>query len=84
MESLLKKIITKKKERIKIYKKNYSESKIFNDIKDMKNFVSFKDKIKSENIDNKISIIAEIKKSSPSAGEIIKNFNRFSSLYLLA
>ena len=60
MENVLKKIINKKKERIKIYKKEYSESKIFEDIKNINNFINFKD---------------EIKKASPSAGEIIKNFN---------
>ena len=32
-------------------------------------------KIKERNIENKISIIAEIKKASPSAGIIVKNFN---------
>ena len=75
MENILKKIINKKKERIKIYKKERSENKIFNDIKNINNFIDFKDKIKKRNLEQKISIIAEIKKASPSAGEIIKNFN---------
>ena len=75
MESVLKKIINKKKERIKIYKKEHSENKIFDDIKNINNFIDFKDKIKRRNSEHKISVIAEIKKASPSAGEIIKNFN---------
>ena len=75
MENVLKKIINKKKERIKIYKKEHPENKLFEDIKNINNFVDFKDKIKRRNSEHKISIIAEIKKASPSAGEIIKNFN---------
>ncbi len=75
MENALKKIIDSKKERIKFYKNKYSENKLLNDIKNTKNFIDFKDKIKKRNSDGKISIIAEIKKASPSAGEIVKNFN---------
>ena len=75
MENVLKKIINKKKERIKIYKKERPENKLFEDIKNINNFIDFKDKIKRRNSERKISIIAEIKKASPSAGEIIKNFN---------
>ena len=75
MENVLKKIINKKKERIKIYKKEHPENKLFEDIKNINNFIDFKDKIKRRNSERKISIIAEIKKASPSAGEIIKNFN---------
>ena len=75
MENILKKIINKKKERIKIYKKENPENKLFEDIKNINNFIDFKDKIKRRNSERKISIIAEIKKASPSAGEIIKNFN---------
>ena len=75
MENILKKIINKKRERIKIYKKERSESKLFEDIKHINTFVDFKDKIKKRNSQQEISIITEIKKASPSAGEIIKNFN---------
>ena len=78
MENILKKIINKKKEKIKIYKKKYSENKLFEDIKNINNFTDFKDKIKKRNSEQKISIIAEIKKASPSAGVIIKNFDLLS------
>ena len=78
MINILKKIIEKKTEKIKICKNKYSESKLFEDIKNIKNFINFKDKIKKRDSEKKISIIAEIKKSSPSAGEIVKNFNPLS------
>ena len=61
MENVLKKIINKKKERIKIYKKKHSENKIFEDIKNISNFIDFKDKIKGQNLEHKISIIPVIK-----------------------
>jgi len=75
MENVLREIINKKKERIKIYKKKHSENKLFEDIKNISNFIDFKDKIKGQNLEHKISIVAEIKKASPSAGEIVENFN---------
>ena len=78
MENILKKIIDKKKEKIKIYKKIHAENKLFEDIKNINNFIDFKGKIKKRNSEQKISIIAEIKKASPSAGEIIKNFNHLN------
>ena len=75
MENILKKIIDKKKEKIKIYKKKNSESEIFKNIKKINNFIDFKKEIEKRNLKKKTSIIAEIKKASPSAGEIIKNFD---------
>ena len=75
MENLLKKIINKKRERNKIYKKEHPENQLFRDIKNIKNFIDFKDKIKKRNSEKKISIIGEIKKASPSAGIIIENFD---------
>ena len=38
-------------------------------------YVNFKDAIENNIADNKISIIAEIKKASPSAGIIVENYN---------
>ncbi|SVD92965.1 uncharacterized protein METZ01_LOCUS445819, partial [marine metagenome] len=75
MENVLKKIVDKKKEKIEIYKKTYLENKLIEDIKNIKNFVNFKDKIKKRNVEKKISIIGEIKKASPSAGTIVENFD---------
>ena len=75
MENLLREIINKKKEKILNYKKNYSTNRLLDDIKNVNNFINFKSKIKKRDLEKKISIIAEIKKASPSAGIIIKNFN---------
>ena len=75
MENILNKIIIKKREKIIKLKKSYNENKILEDIKRETNFIDFKSTMKKINSNNKISIIAEIKKASPSAGEIVKNFN---------
>jgi indole-3-glycerol phosphate synthase len=75
MENILREIINKKKEKILNYKKNYSTNRLLDDIKNVNNFINFKSKIKKRDLEKKISIIAEIKKASPSAGIIIKNFN---------
>ena len=53
MENVLKKIINKKKERIKIYKKEHSESKLFEDIKNINKFIDFEEKIKRSNSEQK-------------------------------
>ena len=75
MTNILKEIINKKKERILNYKKNYSTNRLLDDIKNVNNYINFKNKIKKRNLEKKISIIAEIKKASPSAGIIVKNFD---------
>ena len=72
---MLKKIINKKKERIIEYKKNYSMETILNNIKNGKNFLDFTTKLKERDIRGELSIIAEIKKASPSAGILRNNFN---------
>ena len=38
-------------------------------------YINFKEKIENNILQDKISIIAEIKKASPSAGVIIDNYN---------
>ena len=52
---------------------------VLNSLKDIidknNSFFNFKEKIQSNLLNNKTSIIAEIKKASPSAGVIIQNYN---------
>ena len=75
MKNVLDNIISKKKERIIDYKRKYSENSLIKYIKNITNSANFKDQIIKNNQEKKVSIIAEIKKASPSAGEIIKNYN---------
>ena len=70
-ENILEKIIKKKIEKIENSKKNFSIDTLNELIEKNKTFVNFKEKIKKNIKENKFSIIAEIKKASPSAGVII-------------
>ena len=74
-ENILEKIIKKKIDRIEDLKKNISIKSLEKKIEENKSFINFKDKIDNNIKNNKISIIAEIKKASPSAGIIIKDYD---------
>ena len=75
MEDFLKKIITQKKIDLKIIKEKISLISIDNKIKSLDNFLDFKKTLVEREKKNKVSLIAEIKKASPSAGIIINDFD---------
>ena len=74
-ENILEKIILNKKEKIDLLKKSISIEDLKIKIEENKSYINFKKKIENNENINKISIIAEIKKASPSAGVIIENYN---------
>ena len=74
-ENILNNIISKKIERVYTLKKSISLDSLNEIINKNNTFIDFKEKIQSNIIQDKISIIAEIKKSSPSAGVIIEDYN---------
>ncbi len=73
--NILEKIIKKKIEKIDILKKSTSLNSLIDIIDKNNSFIDFKKKIRSNLLNNKTSIIAEIKKASPSAGIIVQNYN---------
>jgi len=75
MSNVLEKIINQKKIDLLKFKKKYSISSLDALISENKSYINFKNKISNNNKKNKISIIAEIKKASPSAGIIINDYN---------
>ena len=74
-KNILEEIIKKKIEKIDNLKKSTSLNSLIDIIDKNNSFLNFKQKIQSNLLNNKISIIAEIKKASPSAGIIIQNYN---------
>jgi indole-3-glycerol phosphate synthase len=74
-ENILNNIISKKIERVDALKKSISLDSLNKIIDKNNTFIDFKEKIQNNIIQDKISIIAEIKKASPSAGVIIKDYN---------
>ena len=74
-ENILQNIIQKKIEKIDRLK-NTLDLKTLNELIDKNNiYINFKEKIENNIKNNKTSIIAEIKKASPSAGIIIDDYN---------
>ena len=74
-KNILEEIIKKKIEKIDNLKKSTSLNSLTDIIDKNNSFINFKEKIQLNLHNNKISIIAEIKKASPSAGIIIENYN---------
>jgi len=74
-EDILKKILDNKKIKINNLKKEINIDLLAQKIDENKTFIDFKEKIIKNDKNDKISIIAEIKKASPSAGIIIKDYN---------
>ena len=71
MSNTLEKIINEKRGSIEKYKKTYKVDYLKEKISLYKNYLNFKDKLNN----NKVSVIAELKKASPSAGIIVENYN---------
>ena len=65
----------KKKNSLNKFKKNTTLDSLEKNIKNLNTFLNFKETI---NNNKSVSIIAEIKKSSPSAGQLIKDFNHLN------
>ncbi len=76
--NILKKIIDNKILKIDKLKKNITIESLKKKISLNNNFINFKEKIINNYNQNKLSLIAEIKKASPSAGTIIKEYDPVS------
>ena len=74
-ENILNNIIAKKIEKVDFLKKTISLNSLNEIIEKNNTYIDFKKKIQNNIIQDKISIIAEIKKASPSAGVIIEDYN---------
>jgi len=82
-ENILEKIIKKKVEKIKSLKKTVNLESLNELIVKNNTFVDFKNKIQNNLKNKRFSIIAEIKKASPSAGIIVKDYDpvKIANLY---
>ena len=76
MESTsLEKIINKKKEKLNFFKNKFKIEELKYKIENFDRYFNFKEKIYFNYSKGKYSLIAEIKKASPSAGIIVENYN---------
>ena len=74
-ENILQKITDLKKIKIEKLKFEIDIKSLLDTISEKDIFFDFKKKIQTKNSENKISIIAEIKKASPSAGILIDDYD---------
>ena len=74
MNNVLEKIIKKKIQRLEETKKNISLDLLKDKIAKNNSFLNFKEKISNNAKNNNISLIAEIKKASPSAGVLFDDY----------
>ena len=83
MQNILEKIVKQKQEDLKVIKEKISLTTIDQKIKSINNYLDFKKNLLNRDKKNQVSLIAEIKKASPSAGIIIKNFDhiKIAKLY---
>ena len=73
-ENILQNIIKKKEIRVAELKKKKPLESILLHPTDSMNYINFKEAIESNIKENNFSIIAEIKKASPSAGILVENY----------
>ena len=74
-KNILQNIIKKKEIRVAELKKKKPLESILEHAPDSMNYINFKEAIEKRISNGKISLVAESKKASPSAGVIIKDYN---------